>query len=106
DVGIWFAAIAAGYAVDKLIAAAGSHHRRVTASAVVVALAFPLTLGADQASALATAWPDSTSLIAILGLKMDGGTGHLLVEDPSIAEYYLPAGRDWERWSSTRNITL
>ncbi len=106
DVGIWFAAIAAGYAVDKLITAAASHHRTVTASAVVVALAFPLTLGADQARGLATAWPDSTSLIAILALKMNGGTGHLLVEDPSIAEYYLPAGRDWERWSSTRNITL
>jgi hypothetical protein len=25
---------------------------------------------------------------------------------PSIAEYYLPAGRDWQRWSSTRNIVL
>ena len=106
DVGIWFAAIAAGYAVDKLITAAASHHRTVTASAVVVALAFPLTLGADQARALATAWPDSTSLIAILGREMNQGAGRLLVEDPSIAEYYLPAGRDWERWSSTRNITL
>ena len=77
----------------------------MTASAVVVALAFPLSLGADQARGLATAWPDSASLIAILGLKVNGGPGRLLVEDPSIAEYYLP-GRDWERWSSTRNITL
>jgi hypothetical protein len=31
---------------------------------------------------------------------------HLLVEDPSIAEYYLPAGSQWQRWSSTRNIVL
>jgi hypothetical protein len=106
DVGIWFAAIAAGYAVDKLITAAASHHRTVTASAVVVALAFPLSLGADQARALATAWPDSASLIAILGDQVNQGPGRLLVEDPSIAEYYLPAGRDWQRWSSTRNITL
>jgi hypothetical protein len=30
----------------------------------------------------------------------------MLVEDPSIAEYYLPAGRQWRRWSSTRNIVL
>ncbi len=34
------------------------------------------------------------------------GTGHLLVEDPSVARYYLPAGRQWQRWSSTRNIVL
>jgi hypothetical protein len=108
DVGIWFAAIAAGYAVDKLIGAApaDSRHRAVTTSAVVVALAFPLTLGASQSTALATAWPNSTSLIAILGPLVNHGHGHVLVEDPSIAEYYLPAGRDWERWSSTRNITL
>ena len=37
---------------------------------------------------------------------VDQGTGHLLVEDPSIAEYYLPAGNQWQRWSSTRNIVL
>ena len=30
----------------------------------------------------------------------------VLVEDPSIAEYYLPSGRQWGRWSSTRNIVL
>ena len=30
----------------------------------------------------------------------------MLVEDPSIAEYYLPAGSQWQRWSSTRNIVL
>ena len=34
------------------------------------------------------------------------GNGHLLVEDPSIAEYYLPSGSHWQRWSSTRNIVL
>jgi hypothetical protein len=94
--------------VDKLISAApaASRQRAITASAVVVALAFPLTVGASQSTALATAWPNSTSLIAILGPLVNQGDGHVLVEDPSIAEYYLPAGRDWERWSSTRNITL
>jgi hypothetical protein len=30
----------------------------------------------------------------------------MLVEDPSIAEYYLPSGTQWRRWSSTRNIVL
>ena len=30
----------------------------------------------------------------------------MLVEDPSIAEYYLASGSQWQRWSSTRNIVL
>jgi hypothetical protein len=37
---------------------------------------------------------------------VDHSTGRVLVEDPSIAEYYLPAGSQWMRWSSTRNIVL
>ena len=33
-------------------------------------------------------------------------TGLMLVEDPSVAKYYLPSGHQWRRWSSTRNIVL
>ena len=49
---------------------------------------------------------DSAAFIAILGPLVAHTSGHLLVEDPSIAEYYLPAGSQWERWSGTRNIVL
>ena len=107
DLGAWFAAISAGYAVDKLIAAvADDRSRAVTSLACVVALAFPATLGITHSREFATAWPDSTSFIAIFRPLASQGSGHLLVEDPSIAEYYLPAGSDWQRWSSTRNIVL
>jgi hypothetical protein len=106
-IGAWFAAIAAGYAADWLVSNAPAGRLRVlTGAAVVVALVFPLSLGAAQSRALATAWPSSYSLRAILGPLAQHAGGRLLVEDPSIAEYYLPAGRDWKRWSSTRNITL
>jgi hypothetical protein len=44
--------------------------------------------------------------VAILRPLADHGSGRLLVEDASIARYYLPAGSQWQRWSSTRNITL
>ena len=105
--GVWFAAIAAGYAVDRFIAAASAGRMRtVTSAACVVALAFPVTLGASQSRALATAWPNASSFIAILRPLADHGSGRLLVEDASIARYYLPAGSRWQRWSSTRNITL
>ena len=105
--GAWFAAMAAGYAVDRLVAAGGTPRAQgVTAAACAVALVFPLTLGATQSWALFTAWPNSASLISIMRPLADGGSAHLLVEDPNIAEYYLPAGRHWARWSSTRNIVL
>ena len=107
DLGVWFAAIAAGYAVDKLVEAApAGNMRAVTAGACVVALSFPLSLAAAQSGAFATAWPNSTAFIAILRPLVAHTSGPLLVEDPSIAEYYLPAGSQWQRWSGTRNINL
>jgi 4-amino-4-deoxy-L-arabinose transferase-like glycosyltransferase len=107
DLGIWFAAIAAGYAVGRLIAAApAGNTRTVTRGACVIALCFPVVLGASQSWTFSTSWPNSTAFIAILRPLVDGTTGRLLVEDPSIAEYYLPAGSQWMRWSSTRNIVL
>ena len=54
----------------------------------------------------ATSWPNSSAFVAILRPLAERGTGRLLVEDPSIAEYYLPSGSQWQRWSSTRNIVL
>jgi hypothetical protein len=105
--GAWFAAIAAGYAADRLIAAAPAGRVRVlTCGACVVAMAFPASLGATQSWAFSASWPNSASFTAILRPLADQGSGHLLVEDPSIAEYYLPAGSQWQRWSSTRNIVL
>src|SRR5580700_285466 len=107
DLGVWFAAIAAGYAVDRLIAAApAGSMQTVTCGACVIALSFPLTLAAGQSRAFSTSWANSTAFTAILRPLVEHTSGHLLVEDPSSAEYYLPAGSDWERWSGTRNIIL
>ena len=105
--GAWFAAIAAGYAVDKLIETSpAGNMRTVTCAACVIALCFPVTLGAAQSWMFATSWPNSSDFITIFRPLADHGTGRMLIEDPSIAEYYLPAGSQWQRWSSTRNIVL
>jgi hypothetical protein len=105
--GAWFAAIAAGYAVDRFIAAApAGRSQAITCGASMVALAFPVTVGASQSWAFSTDWPNASSFIAILRPLADHGSGRLLVEDASIARYYLPAGSQWRRWSSTRNIVL
>jgi Dolichyl-phosphate-mannose-protein mannosyltransferase len=103
--GAWFAAIAAGYAADQFIAAAQPGRSRTwTTAGCLLALAFPAFFGITQSWAFATSWPDSTSFTAIL--RPLAGHGRLLVEDPGPARYYLPAGADWQRWSSTRNIVL
>jgi hypothetical protein len=105
--GAWFAAIAAGYAVDRLIETAPAGNlRTITCAACVVALAFPFSIGASQSRAFATSWADSSAFVTIFGPLADHGSGRMLVEDPSIAEYYLPTGSQWQRWSSTRNIVL
>jgi Dolichyl-phosphate-mannose-protein mannosyltransferase len=105
--GAWFAAIAAGYAVDRFIAAAPAGRlQAVTCGACVVALTFPAAVGAGQSWTFSTDWPNASSFIAILRPLADHGNGHLLVEDAAIARYYLPAGSQWQRWSTTRNIVL
>jgi hypothetical protein len=105
--GAWFAAIAAGYAADRFIAAAPAGRQQAfTSGTCVVAMVFPVYLGASQSWTLATNWPNATGLIDILRPLADHGNGPLLVEDPSVAKYYLPSGSQWRRWSSTRNIVL
>jgi len=105
--GLWFAAIAAGYTVDTFIAAApDGRSQAYTTGACVAALTFPISLGITQSYAFDTSWPDSASFTAIFRPLITHVSGPLLVEDPSIAEYYLPEGHNWQRWSSTRNIVL
>jgi hypothetical protein len=105
--GAWFAAIAVGYAVDRFIQAAPSgRNQAITCGACLIGLCFPAVLGASQSWNLATNWPNATAFVTILRPLADHGTGHILIEDPSVAEYYLPAGTQWQRWSSTRNIVL
>jgi 4-amino-4-deoxy-L-arabinose transferase-like glycosyltransferase len=105
--GAWFAAIAAGYAVDRFIGAApAGRTQALTTGACVVALVFPAALGTSQSWVFSTDWPNASSFIAIFGPLADHSSGHLLVEDASIARYYLPSGSNWQRWSSTRNIVL
>jgi 4-amino-4-deoxy-L-arabinose transferase-like glycosyltransferase len=105
--GLWFAAIAAGYAISAFIAAAPDRRSQtLTTTAGVIALTFPVSLGISQSHAFSTSWPDSASFIAIFRPLAAHTRGPLLVEDPSIAAYYLPTGHQWQRWSSTRNIVL
>ena len=63
-VGAWFAAIAAGYAADRFVAAVpAGREQALMSAACVIALAFPVYLGAVQSQAFATSWPNATAFI-------------------------------------------
>ena len=104
--GAWFAAIPAGYAADRFISAASVAGSRLSPARRRGGTDLPVYLGVTQSWAFATSWPNATSFIAILRPLASHSKGPLLVEDPSVAKYYLPSGSQWRRWSSTRNITL
>ena len=106
DTGAWFAAIAAGYAVDKLIAAAAAGNTRaITCGAFVIALVFPVSLGAGQSRGVRYR-PGLTRRRSPRSCARWRTTprGACWSRTRLIAEYYLPAGSQWMRWSSTRNI--
>jgi hypothetical protein len=104
DFGAWFAMIAGGYAVDRLLKFIRPHAVRAAAAAgCVIALIVPAAIGLSQAKVLFD-WPDTSKFLTDLAPYVDNTSGHILVETPSIPEYYLPAGSQWWRWSSTWNI--
>jgi hypothetical protein len=106
DAGAWFAAIACGYGISRLIALSRPRALRSAASlGCAAALCYPATAGAAQAVGL-NRWPNAAAFVTWLRPVADRRTGPMLIETPSIAEYYLPAGGQWQRWSSTFNITL
>jgi hypothetical protein len=106
DIGAWFAAAAAGYALDRVITWLRPRALRVAVVLLAGAglLVVSVPVGDAQATSLSL-WPNAADFVTAFR-PLAGSSGRLLVEDPSIAEYYLPAGRQWSRWSSTRNIVL
>ncbi len=107
DFGIWFAAIAAGYLIDRAIRLirVGAPRQLVTGACVLL-LALPLRVGIYQGKALFSSWPNSAALVTTLSRVLSPQGGPILAEHPSLPEYYLAEGRMWNRWSSTRSIRL
>ena len=107
DFGAWFAAIAAGYAIDKAVTKlrpVGVHIAAMAISGGIIAAA--AFAGFTQAQALFASWPNSTTFVNTLRPIVTRTRGPLLVEVSPLGEYYLPAGRQWKRWSNTYAIQL
>lgn len=107
DFGAWFAAIAAGYAIDQAAVKLRPVALRAAATAVAGgAIAAVAIAGFAQAQALIASWPNATGFVNALRPIVAGTRGPLLVEVSPLGEYYLSAGSQWNRWSNTYRIQL
>jgi hypothetical protein len=103
DIGVWFAAAAAGYALARLSRLARRRWLRLAISGVVLAaIAVPgAMVGRSQARELFRQWPDSARLVAQLRPLTRAHPGHYLAEDYGVPAYYLRRSTSWQHWSGT-----
>jgi hypothetical protein len=105
--GAWFAAIAAGYAIDKAaVKLKSAPWRTVALAAAGAAIAATVTTGFAQAQALFSSWPRATGYVNALRPIVARTQQPVLAEISPLATYYLPSGSHWSRWSNTYGIQL
>jgi hypothetical protein len=106
DIGAWFVAIAAGYAISKLITITRPFITRISMTTAAVAGVIVLAVtGLVQAKAI-YAWPNDASYVATLKPIVARTHGPLMIESEAILASQVPAGYDWQRWSDTYAATL
>jgi hypothetical protein len=104
DFGAWFACIAAGYALSRLVGWLRPWYAKAGAAlGLAVALALVASVGVTQAQAMIN-WPGAARLVTFLAPRVSHG-GRFLAETDDIPEYYLPQ-TSWRQWSNTFSITL
>ena len=102
--GIWFAAIAAGYA-----AASSSDGfpdtGQLAAVCCVVALIYPAAIGWQSAWERYHAWPNAKAFISDLKPIEARSQGHIYLPAMSpISLSITPRGGDWMRWSAALSL--
>ena len=103
DLGAWFAAAAAGYALTQF---SGLKRRTwIRAGAVslacAVAAVFAGVAGRTQAISFFQGWPDSAQTTAVLRSLTQSHPGNYLAEDYNVPAYYLEGAIPWQHWSQT-----
>lgn len=107
--GGWFAAIAAGYAIELLISLVAIRGlRRMLTALFVAALIFPGWMGFSQAKKIFSSWPNSAAVVATLSYLLPKTSGPILDDNNrAVPEYYLPKeGTQWYRWSIDSSLRL
>jgi putative flippase GtrA/GT2 family glycosyltransferase len=98
--GVWFAAIAAGYALSRLT---GSFRlsRRAAFACASAAIVFPAVNGWSSAFGVYQLWPNAGAYITAVRPLVAKSDGNLLVvQYSSMTEYYLGNAGNWKRWIS------
>jgi Dolichyl-phosphate-mannose-protein mannosyltransferase len=104
DFGAWFAAIAVGYGVDRLLALVQNRRARCSLVAVtIIGVSAVGYAGIAQANTF-FAWPGAANLVPVLTKLVRPGDRVLADNTPTL-EYYMPQIQ-WQQWSSVYGITL
>jgi putative flippase GtrA/glycosyltransferase involved in cell wall biosynthesis len=104
--GVWFAAIAAGYAAGKLIRWVPGSRPQLAALCCAAALVYPAATGWESAWERYHAWPDAQEFISALKPIEAHSPGHIYLpgREVNIAEYYSREGSDWTRWDAALSL--
>jgi 4-amino-4-deoxy-L-arabinose transferase-like glycosyltransferase len=106
DFGAWFAAIAAGYGISRLISFLRSPAARaIVCAGAAAALTLPALAGIAQADQLFGQYGNSSALVTMLRPLIKANRGRVLMDYGSVPEFYLGV-RDWQDWSSTSSLRL
>ena len=99
--GIWFGAIAAGFACSKFIRWLPGSGRQLAVLCCAVALAYPAATSWQSAWERYHSWPSASAFISDFKNSAAGIRGAIYVpaQEANIAEYYAPEGAAWTRWS-------
>jgi hypothetical protein len=103
DFGVWFACIAAGYAIAALSRVGRRRwlHAGAALGATVVIMVPLGALGRAQAVRFTQGWPNSTQVTAELRALVSTHPGTYLTEDYVVPGFYLQDELSWQAWQST-----
>ena len=98
--GMWFAAIAAGYACSRLIGWLPRNELAVRGACCAVALAYPAVSSWQSAWQVYHSWPNTNSFISAFKPIAERSQGIIFAAAQiHVAEYYIPQV-SWTRWST------
>jgi putative flippase GtrA/glycosyltransferase involved in cell wall biosynthesis len=101
--GIWFASMAAGYALATAIRATRLRYTAAAAiAACTVAFSYPLISSWQAAWLNFHSWANATSYISAVKPVVAQARGNYYASSAyRIAEYYTPQGAQWTRWNTS-----
>jgi hypothetical protein len=100
SVGIWLAAIAAGYGIDSLLRV--QVPKRFLMVCGCISIAFPAVVGAAAAQWSFQGWNNSSAVLDAFDKFGASAHGNIAVENFNsvVLRYYTSSGRNWAQWAT------